>query len=425
MNIDDPSLIEGNPLFYTSLLLGLIVLSAFFSAAETSYSTLNRIRLKSTAEGGNARAALAIALHEDYHRLLSTILVGGNIANLSIASIATMLFIRYFGNIGAVISTATCAVVLLLIGDLIPKSMAKEAPERFAIFAAPFLRIFNVLFLPVNSCFTLIRRGLALVYKTTDDRGITEEELMTIVAEAEQEGAIDQEDKQLIQSAMEYNDARVDDILTPRMSIVGVAQDQPTDEITAIFFESGYTRLPVYQDSLDNIVGILHLRDFMEHIVLKEKPLAAAVSPAIFVAPNTLISELFKTLQKKQSHMAIVADEYGGTEGLVTMEDILEELVGDIWDESDELVEEFIPLDEGRYMVLCSADIYAMFTLFAISAETDSATVGGWITEVLGRLPEEGDQFIFENLSITVHKTADRRVLECLVETIDTEAEQP
>jgi CBS domain containing-hemolysin-like protein len=394
----------------------LILLSAFFSSAETSFSALNRIRVKALAENGSKRAKLVLRLYDDFDRTLSTTLIGNNVVSLTAASLAAVLFIRYFGDHGALLSTLAITVAVLIFGDITPKSLAKEAPESFALFCAPVLFAFAFVLTPINALFALWKKMLRRIFKTSPwDRAITEEELLSIVEEAESEGAIDQEDRRLIRSAIEFNDLQARDILTPRMGIVGIPKDVRAEEMAALFLESGYSRLPVYEESIDNIVGVIHMRDCMEYMVNRNGTLGDIIAPAVFIAPAMKINELFKMLQKEKIHLAVVADEYGGTEGIVTMEDILEELVGEIWDERDEIVEEFVALGDNQYRIVCAADVDKMFEYFSLTGEADSNTVSGWIMDRLGKIPEEGDAFVYENLKISVNKIGQRKALECII----------
>jgi len=405
-------------------LAALLVLSIFFSACETAYSSLNRIRLKHMAKISR-RAELALELHEDFNRLLSTLLVGNNVANLSAAAICAVLFVQRFGDIGATLSTVVLTVVVVVFADVTPKVLAKESPEKVAQFCAPFLRMFMVLFAPINFFFVHWKKLLSLVFKSNQEEPtITEEELLSIVEEAEQEGVIDNEDKELLRNALDFYDQQAKDILTPRMDVIGISKNATTDEITEKFLTTGFSRLPMYDENLDHIVGVLHMRDFFSYTTGREGyqgvALDSIITPPVYVAPQTNISDLFKLLQKEKGHMAVVSDEYGGTEGIVTMEDILEELVGEIWDESDKVVEKFIPLENGAHQVLCAAsmdDLYDYLNLQTKHPETESATVSGWIVDTLGKIPEEGDTFTHENLTVTVHKTEHRRALECIIET--------
>jgi len=253
-----------------------------------------------------------------------------------------------------------------------------------------------------------------------EERGFRGEELLYVVEEAEQEGTITEEDSLRISNAIEFNDLLIEDILTPRVNIVGIPKNAEIEDISAIFLESGYSRLPVYEENIDDIVGVIHIRDFLKCTV-EAKSLDDIIAPVVYTALVTQVSELFKLLQKEKKHMAVVADEYGGTEGLVTMDDILKQLVGDIWDENDEYIEAFVPLGNNKHKVLCSADIYKMYEYFDLEDEPDSLTVGGWITDVLERIPKKGDSFTYKNLVITVTKASPKRVEECLVEVIFNE----
>ncbi len=404
----------------------LVILSAYFSATETAFSSLNRTRIKAMAEQGNHRAALVLQLSDRYDQLLSTILVGNNIVNISAASIGTVLFTRILGDIGATVSTVVITVVVLIFGEISPKSMAKETPEKFAMFSAPILRVLIVILTPVNFLFSAWKSLLSKVIKVSDDRTPSHEELLTLVEEVEQEGGIDEMESELLRSAIEFNDMEAVDILTPRVDVEGIPLDATKEEIANAFTQSGYSRLPVYDGTIDRIVGFIHMKDFFEGPHITEKPLEAIMTTPLFVPPSTKIDDLLRMLQKTKSHIAVVSDEYGGTLGIITMEDILEELVGEIWDEHDEVVEEFTQLDEHTYKVLCSTDLDEFFEFFGLpeDSETDSASVSGWVMEQMGKVPNEGDSFTYQNLSITVTSTDFQRVLEIRV-TIQAPEEEP
>lgn len=404
-----------NTLSYVFLITILVAFSAYFSATETAFSSLNKIRIKNMAESGSKKAALVLRLSENYDELLSTILVGNNIVNIGTASIATVLFLNYFHNAGATISTIVTTVVILIFGEISPKSLAKEAPEKFAMASAPVLRLLIILLTPINAFFFLWKKLLSKLFKTADNRKITEEELLTFVEEAEQEGAIGEEDKKLIHSVIEFNDSKAIDILTPRVDVYGLPVHAAKEEIAALFLESGYSRIPVFEGNIDNIVGVIHLWDFFNLMMKGDKELKDIIAKAVHVPPTTKISDLLAYLQSEKSHIAVVSDEYGGTVGIVTMEDILEELVGEIWDEHDDIIEEFIKLDEGVYRILCSADLNKMLAFFNVTGDFDSTTVGGWIRELLQKIPKKGDSFIYEGLKVTVTKTDRRRTLECVI----------
>ena len=410
---------DSSSLTMIVILILLVILSAYFSATETAFTSLNRIRLKSKADAGNRRAALALRLVDQYDNLLSTILVGNNIVNLSASSLATVFFTEGLRlQNGAVISTAVITIVVLVFGEVSPKSLAKEYPESFAMFSAPIMRILMFILTPVNILFSLLKKLLSKVFHKQGDSGITEEELVTMVDQAESEGGLDQHESKLIRSAIEFNDMEVDDILTPRVDIVAVEDTDSMDDIAQAFAESGYSRLPVYHEDIDDIIGVIHEKDFHAARYRGQTDVKAITGPMLYTTGNTKISELLRILQREKAHMVIVVDEYGGTEGLVTLEDIVEELVGEIWDEHDEVIEEFKKQEDGSYLISCSADLTDLFDLFAIKGECDANTISGWVMEQIGRIPEEGDHFVSDGLDVTVTKVDHRRVLEIRVEVL-------
>ena len=417
---------DPDSLFSLLMIVLMILVGIYFSAAETAFSALNRIRIKNMADDGNKRAALVLRLHDDFDKLLSTLLVLNNVVTIIAAAISTLLFVRYFGEIGPTLSTIILTFIVVFLGDITPKSLAKEAPERFALFCAPFLYICMIALTPINHMFIKWKAFLGRIFKTEFDDRMTEEELYSIVEEAHDDGVINEDDRQLIENAIEFNELKAIDVLTPRIDLAGISENATADEIAQMFIETEYSRLPVYKESIDHIVGVVHMRDFFNYIIKKEKkPLPKIFAPPLFVAPSTKVSDLFKELQKQKSHIAIVTDEYGGTAGIVTMEDILEELVGDIWDESDEAIVEFDKIDENCYKIMCSAYVKDLFAFFNLpeDEEAESISVSGWIMDKLEKIPETGDTFTFENLTVTVHKTENRRVLECIV-TLESEQQE-
>ena len=401
-------------------LVVLVSFSAYFSASETAFTSLNRIRLRSKAENGDGRAALALRLSEDYDRFLSTILIGNNIVNISASTVGTVLFTKHIGDAyGPLVSTIVLTAVVLIFGEISPKSLAKENAESFAMFSAPLLRVFLAILRPVNFVFSQWKRLLGLLFRHQPDEGITEEELITMVDQAENEGGLDQDESQLIRSAIEFGDLEVDEILTPRVDIVAVEDTDTMDDIAKAFAESGYSRLPVYHEDIDNIVGVIHEKDFHAARYHGHDDVSAIVSTVLYTTANTKISDLLRILQKAKAHMVIVVDEYGGTEGLCTLEDIVEELVGEIWDEHDEVIEEFKKEADGSYLISCNANLTDLYDLFSIKGESDSTTVSGWVMEEVGRVPEEGDHFVYDDLDVTVTKVDHRRVLEIRVVVLD------
>ncbi|MGI6031729.1 MAG: HlyC/CorC family transporter [Eubacteriales bacterium] len=411
----------NNLVMSISAMAVLILMSAYFSATETAFSALNRTRIKTLADGGNHRAQLVLKLSEEYDRLLSTILVGNNIVNIAVASIGTVLFIDYFGDMGATLSTVVVTIVVLIFGEISPKSLAKENPERFALFSAPIIRALIVVLSPINFLFTQWKKLLSRLFVVSDDRRLTQQELITMVEEVEHDGGIDRDESELLRSAIEFTDREAEDILTPRVDLEAVPWGTSKEEVASRFTESRFSRILVYKDTIDNVVGVIHQKDFYSGSGVTDRPLEEIIKRPVFVTPSMKISDLLKLLQKSKSHIAVVSDEYGGTMGIVTMEDILEELVGEIWDEHDEVVEDFSQLSEDTYRVSCSMDLDKMYRFFGLDGENDSSTVSGWVMEELGRIPNQGDHFVCQHLDVTVTRTDDRRVVEIMVKKLTPE----
>lgn len=407
---------DGSTITLIASLGVMLMMSAFFSATETAFTSFNSVRLKNASSNGNKRAGLVLKLAEDYDRVLTTLLIGNNIVNITAASIGTVIFTRSFGEIGVTISTVVVTLLVLIFGEIFPKTFAKEASDRFVMMVAPVVQFLMTVFAPLNLVFAWGKGQLSKRLNVQEEQGITEEELLTIVEEAQIEGGINEQEGELIRSVIEFDDLEVGDIVTPRVDVVAVPEDAAIDDVLKVFRESGYSRLPVYQGSIDEVVGIINQKDFHNELAEHADSIASIMKPAIFVTTSMKLSTLMSHLQQAKSHIAIVTDEYGGTLGIVTMEDIIEELVGEIWDEHDEVVEEIEELGENEYKVMASANLEKVFRLLDIEDdETDATTVGGWAIEELGRVPREGDQFDFENLSVTISKTNARRVLETII----------
>ena len=388
-----------------------IIMSAYFSATETAFSSLNRVRMKSLAEKGNKRAALVLRLSENYDSLLSTILIGNNIVNITSTSVATVLFVRLLGEErGSSLSTLVMTIVVLIFGEVSPKSLAKEVPENFALFSAPILRVLVIILSPANFLFGQWKKLLSLIFKFSRESGITEEELLIMVEEAKQDGGIDEQEGTLIRSAIEFSDLTAEDVLTPRIDVAAVPADATQEEIADIFTETGFSRLPVYRENVDNIVGIIYQKDFYNQIYHTERKLEEIIRPALFIAMGKKVGQLLKELQQKKMHIAVVLDEFGGTAGIVTLEDILEELVGEIWDEHDKVVQEVEQISDGEYLVMGSANVEKLFERLGKEREFDVLTVSGWVMEVAEKIPAAGEQFQFEDLEITVLEMDDKRV---------------
>ena len=393
----------------------LVAFSAFFSASETAFSSLNQIRLKSRAEDGDAAAARVLAMAEQYDKLLSTILIGNNIVNIAAASIGTILFTRMLGaERGATVSTIVLTVVVLVFGEVTPKSLAKETPERVATAVSPVLSLLMLLLTPLTWLFTQWKKLLGRFVHSGESDTITEGELMTMVSEAENDGELTDRESELIRSAIEFDDVEVEEILTPRVDVVAVEDDLPLEELAQTFAESGYSRLPVYHGTIDNIIGVVHEKDFYIARLKKATKIDDLVVPTLYTTGSTQISQLLRTLREQHHHMAVVVDEYGGTEGIITLEDILEELVGEIWDEHDEVTEDFRKQSDGSWLVSGSASVDDLFETLDLpeDEDIDSNTVNGLVQEKTCRLPKVGDRFALGKYEGVVTRTAKRRVTE-------------
>ena len=402
----------------------LILMSGYFSATETAFLSCNKTRLRTMAEKGNKRAALVNRLNENYDRLLSTILIGNNIVNLTAASIGTVLFVRLYGDIGATVSTAVITVLVLIFGEITPKNVAKDCPEKLAMFSAPIIRVLIWIFTPLNFLFGLWKKLVSKVLHLESDSKMSQEELLMLVEEVREGGTIDSEEGDLLKNAIEFNDMRAEDILTHRVDLEAVDIESTKEEIAEVFTQSKFARLPVYEDSIDNIIGILNMKDFYDGTGITAKSIRDIMTKPLFVLKSEKIDELLKLLQETKSQMAVILDEYGGTLGIVTLEDILEELVGEIWDEHDEVTEEYIPIGENRWRVDCSVNLDDFCDFFGIETDSTTISLGGWVMEQLGKVPEAGDSFEFECLSVSVVETDGQRVTFIDVEKKPDEAEE-
>ena len=398
-------------------LVVLVAFSAFFSASETAFSSLNQIRLKSRADDGDRTAARVLAMAEKYDKLLSTILVGNNIVNIAAASIGTIIFTQMLGaERGATVSTIVLTIVVLIFGEVSPKSLAKEMPETVATAVAPVLSLLIVVFTPLTWLFSQWKRLLNHFVHSSESDTITEGELMTMVSEAENDGELTDRESELIRSAIEFDDVEAQDVLTPRVDVVAVADDTPMDEVTERFAESGYSRLPVYHDTIDNIIGVVHEKDCFAALQKHDKnvKLEDLIGPTLYTTSVTQISALLRTLRESKHHMAVVVDEYGGTAGIITLEDILEELVGEIWDEHDDVVEDVRQQSDGSWLISGSASVDDTADELGIKEDDDidAVAIGGLVQEKLSRLPKVGDKFIWGDFDGTVTRATNRRVQE-------------
>ena len=404
-------------------LVSLVIASAYFSATETAFSSLNKIRLRNMADDGNRKAEATLRLAEDFDRLLSTLLVGNNIVNITAATLATLFFTKLNPEYGATISTVVLTLVILTFGEISPKTIAKEHAESWAMTSTPLLRVLSVVLRPLTILFSLLQKGIGKLFHATGDRGITEDELITMVSTAEDEGGLDQNESRLIRSAIEFGDMEVEEILTPRVDIVSISDQASAKELDELISSNRFSRIPVWHDSIDTIIGMIHEKDFHEAELGDNDSWKHLISPVIYVTTTSPVADLLYEMQRKKMHMSVVVDEYGGTEGLVTLEDILEELVGEIWDEHDEVVERIRKQEDGSYLISCSASIDDVFQLFDLRMDDDMTTLSAWVIDSLGHIPKIGDQFTYENLQVTVTKLQRMRVLEIRVDVLPEAAE--
>ena len=412
-----------------AILCVCVALSAFFSASETAFTSANKVKLKTMMLNGSKRAKLAYTLAEDYDRLITTILIGNNIVNIAASSLATSLFLVLLNNqanLATTVSTVVMTIVILIFGEVSPKAIAKESPESLAMTFAPVLKLLCTIFTPFASLFSALKKLLTKLFKTEESESFIEEELMTMVDEAQSEGDMDAHEGELIRSAIEFNDDRdVLSVLTPRVDVTAIEDTATMDEAAEIFRSSGYSRLPVFHEDMDHIVGILNEKDFylMQHKGCTD--ITEIMKPPVY-APTTLkLSKLLKLFQAQKTHQIIVLDEFGGTEGIVTMEDVLEELVGEIWDEHDDVEEDTVSMDDGSHLVDGSMQLSELLDMLGVEDIYNAETVGGFAAEVLGIIPFVGAEFETDEVRGLVTQMERRRVVQVRVWKKETpEAEQ-
>ncbi len=405
----------------------MILLSGFFSATETAFTGANRIRLKNMAQDGNKKAQKVLDITEEFDRLISTLLIGNNVVNIIASTLATVLFTTILAHNGAFWATVVITILVLFFGEITPKTIAKQIPERFACSVVSIVRVLVTILMPFNYLIRHWQNLLGRAFENKVDQSVTEDELMTMIDEVEEDGILDEQESELIRSAIEFHDVTAEEILTHRVNIIGVEKSMTMEEVGQIFSEHTYSRLPVYSESIDEIIGILHERDYMQCLLKGETQWSDKIQPAEYFPENIKIQNLLEELRNKQSHMAIIVDEYGGTQGIVTMEDILEELVGEIWDEHDKVVVDYRQVDPDTYVISGGMELDEFFELVGHDEDDvdqfESSTVGGWVSEMLEKIPAVGDTFDYQNLTVLVQLVADRKVERVLV--VIKEIEEP
>ncbi len=415
--------LAGNNGFSVGLFITILVLilfSGFFSSTETAFSCANRIKLRTLASNGNKRAKKTLDLAEEkYDKLITTILIGNNIVNLTASTLATLFFAKLIAdaNTSAIVSTASITVAVLIFGEITPKFIAKVSPEKMAMTFYPLIKFFYYVFYVLCLIFSGWKWLLSKIFRFKNEDVVTEDEIMTMVEEAEEDGTLKTEETKLIRSVIEFDDLEVGDILVPRVNIVAIDLADSMDEIKKIFSREGYSRLPVYKNSIDTIIGTIHEKDFFNAYLNGKKGIDGIMQNAFYTTEHVKISSLLRQLQKSKVHIAVVLDEYGGTLGMVTLEDILEELVGEIWDEHDEIINHFKKIEDNVYLVDGNATLSDAFEFFSLGDEEEfeASTVSGWIIEMLGEIPRAGTSLVHENLNVEILKATVKRVLQVKV----------
>ncbi len=413
----------------TMILVLLVLGSGLFSAIETAYSSANRIKLKSLANDKRKGAEEVLQVLSQFDRFLSTVLIVNNILNIAAATLGTILFTRLYGPNGPTISTIVITVAVLMFGEIAPKNVAKHIPEQFALKTVGIVRFFQVVFAPLNVIFKWWQALVSKLIHFDEDDSDFQDELITMVDEAEKDGDLQQHESDLISAAIEFNDLEVKDVLTPRVEVLAVEIGASLKDVENAFRMNSFSRLPVYERSIDNIVGVIHEKDFynMLYVDRENGQLRKIIKPVVYTNANVRISRLLKQLQGAKVHLAIVLDEYGGTEGIITMEDIIEELVGEIWDEHDTVREYYTQLNDTTWLVKCDADVDDMFERFNVEFDVDEydfITVSGWVIHAMQHIPNIGESFDFENLHIIVTKADQRKVLEIKVVILPSEQDE-
>lgn len=399
------------------VLIILIGLSAFFSGTETAFTSFSKTRMKTLAQDGNKKAKAVLDIEQRYDKFLSTMLVGNNIVNITATSVSTLMFTAFMkgdAGLGATVSTIVMTVVILIFGEITPKNLGKDYAETYTMATAGIVKFLMALLTPLTAVFSLWKMLLGKIFKSNTSSSVTEEEIITMVDEAQSEGEIDEHEGDLIRSAIEFNDLEVAAILTPRVDIVAISIDTEIADIQEQFRTSGFSRLPVYRETIDNIIGVIHEKDFNRNIFEGNYSTEKILHEVLCITEGMKISKLLREFQEAKTHMAVVVDEYGGTAGLVTLEDVLEGLVGDIWDEHDEVIESIVETGEDEYKVNCSCPLVDLKDIHEFDDDVleDNATVNGWVLDNLGKVPEVGDSFEFENLSVEVIAVDGRRAAE-------------
>ena len=408
---------------YAAIIL-LIIMSAFFSATETAFSSVNKIRLKHEASNGNKKAARALKIAENFDKTLTTILVGNNIVNILSTSLGTVICTDLFGAKGVGIATAAMTVLILIFGEIMPKSLAKENAEKFALAFGGLLNVFIVVLTPVTFIFRGLKNLVSKIFKSGSDApSVTEDELKYIIDEIEEEGVLEEQESDLVRSALEFDDKNVSEVLIPRVRITAVEKNDSLEHIRELFFTEQYSRMPVYEKNIDNIIGFIHERDFFKLTVSDEhaEGIESIIHEVIYITEFQTVSEVLARMQKEKIHMAIIKDQYGGTYGMVTMEDLIEELLGEIYDETDEEDHSFIKISDNEYDAAADFNLREFEEKLGLPEDTiksESYTLGGWALELFGRIPQAGDEVKDGVFTLKVLEAEENRIIRLKI-TVD------
>ena len=405
-----------------------IALSAFFSATETAYSACNRVKLKTVDGPRKGKAQIALALLEKYDSLITTVLIGNNLVNIVGTAIATLLFTTRIlpgkEDLATTLASVMMTVLVLFLGEVGPKTLAKQQPERLAISVSPVISFLMMILRPLDLLFGLWRKLLSKIIKPEPEESQIEDELMTMIDEAQTEGDIEEEEVELIRSAIVFNDQDAADIMTPRVDVTAIEDNATIEDAADLFRDTWFSRIPVYHEDLDHIIGILHEKDFYKMTHEGCTDITQIMKEPVFAPASLSIGNLLKQFRSSQTHLVILLDEFGGTEGIVTMEDVLEELVGEIYDEHDEVSEEVVEQEDGTLIVDGNMQLQELLDKLEAENEYDTDTVGGWAAEMLEKVPEVGDSFRLENHEFTVTEMDGFRVTKMQVTDIPEEQEK-
>lgn len=413
------------------LIVILIVCSAFFSATETALNSANKIRLKNMADNGSHAAQRTLNVLAKYDKALTTILIGNNIVNIACSSIATILAINLVGEkYGSLVSTIATTVIVLIFGEVMPKSIAKDFAEPMAMIASGIISFLMVIFTPFSAFFILLKKGLSKIFHRKESVSMTEEELKVMIDEIEDEGVLETQESNLVRSALEFDEITVDEIITPRVRITAVEAGENIDDVRKKFIQEEYSRMPVYERTLDNIIGIITEKEFFkQYEKSSDFTIRSIMQETIYLPQMQKLSEVFRTMQKQKCHMSVVLDQHGGTLGIVTMEDILEELVGEIWDESDEVKSPVTVVGNNIFEVYGDVSLNSLRRFLEArdipaDIESEAHTVAGWVLGLFGSIPKSGDVISSGCFTVTVLDAAELRVNRVRIEIRNTESEE-